>query len=331
MEPDRTRLSRRNIFRKSFILAERTQILQLFQPRFCHGVRNICSQFLLLASPAATRILDGNFLSRRLGLMDKPPNCISAIDNQKRDGIKCCWECGGVAAPIGGDFIMPVIKKLVASAALVSVLSAFGAGSSFATTLQTSAGEAGNQSWSGVGLQFTVNSAISVTSIGLWDDGSNGFAATASNPLSAYVMTPTGTVLITSTFYDASAGGAPQNGGYRFQNLLSPVTLLPGNYFLMGYGWTLSDQEHNSNLGGTPDTFVSSALVSYVNSAWTESSSAPGGTVPNQFGTTDFFSSANIEFAAATPLPAALPLFVTGLGALGLLGWRRKRKTLAAA
>ena len=28
----------------------------------------------------------------------------------------------------------------------------------------------------------------------------------------------------------------------------------------------------------------------------------------------------------ATPLPAALPLFAVGLGALGLLGWRRKRK-----
>ena len=26
------------------------------------------------------------------------------------------------------------------------------------------------------------------------------------------------------------------------------------------------------------------------------------------------------------PLPATLPLFATGLGALGLLGWRRKRK-----
>jgi hypothetical protein len=26
---------------------------------------------------------------------------------------------------------------------------------------------------------------------------------------------------------------------------------------------------------------------------------------------------------AATPAPAALPLFATGLGALGLLGWRR--------
>jgi len=32
-------------------------------------------------------------------------------------------------------------------------------------------------------------------------------------------------------------------------------------------------------------------------------------------------------FAVVTPLPTALPLFATGLGALGLLGWRRKRKT----
>ena len=31
---------------------------------------------------------------------------------------------------------------------------------------------------------------------------------------------------------------------------------------------------------------------------------------------------------AAVPLPAALPLFATGLGALGLLGWRRKRKAV---
>jgi hypothetical protein len=33
---------------------------------------------------------------------------------------------------------------------------------------------------------------------------------------------------------------------------------------------------------------------------------------------------------SAVPLPATLPLFATGLGALGLLGWRRKRKALAA-
>jgi hypothetical protein len=42
-------------------------------------------------------------------------------------------------------------------------------------------------------------------------------------------------------------------------------------------------------------------------------------------------SSAFLSVApTTTPLPAALPLFATGLGALGLLGWRRKRKHAAA-
>ena len=33
--------------------------------------------------------------------------------------------------------------------------------------------------------------------------------------------------------------------------------------------------------------------------------------------------------AAAVPIPAALPLFAAGLGAMGFMGWRRKRKALA--
>ena len=35
------------------------------------------------------------------------------------------------------------------------------------------------------------------------------------------------------------------------------------------------------------------------------------------------------EIASETPLPPALPLFATGLGALGLIGWRKKRKQAA--
>ncbi len=31
----------------------------------------------------------------------------------------------------------------------------------------------------------------------------------------------------------------------------------------------------------------------------------------------------------STPLPAALPLFASGLGVMGLFGWRRKRKNAA--
>jgi hypothetical protein len=33
-----------------------------------------------------------------------------------------------------------------------------------------------------------------------------------------------------------------------------------------------------------------------------------------------------LDSVTPVPLPAALPLFATGLGAMGLLGWRRKRK-----
>jgi hypothetical protein len=53
----------------------------------------------------------------------------------------------------------------------------------------------------------------------------------------------------------------------------------------------------------------------------------PGYTVLDSNGSHSNFSPA----VATTPLPAALPLFATGLGALGLLGWRRKRKAQATA
>jgi hypothetical protein len=38
-----------------------------------------------------------------------------------------------------------------------------------------------------------------------------------------------------------------------------------------------------------------------------------------------------ISAVTATPIPAALPLFATGLGTLGLLGWRRRRKAQVIA
>ena len=42
------------------------------------------------------------------------------------------------------------------------------------------------------------------------------------------------------------------------------------------------------------------------------------------------FGAGEIRGQIVTPLPGALPLFATGLGALGLLTWRRKRKAVAA-
>jgi hypothetical protein len=44
-------------------------------------------------------------------------------------------------------------------------------------------------------------------------------------------------------------------------------------------------------------------------------------------GSTGYWDVASLS---STPTPAALPLFASGLGALGLIGWRRKRKTKLA-
>ncbi len=51
----------------------------------------------------------------------------------------------------------------------------------------------------------------------------------------------------------------------------------------------------------------------------------------NQVGSAVDWSLTNTSALLATPLPAALPLFASGLGALGLLGWRRKRKAAPLA
>jgi hypothetical protein len=57
-------------------------------------------------------------------------------------------------------------------------------------------------------------------------------------------------------------------------------------------------------------------------------------TGPNVIASGDFMLDSltlNGPTAAATPLPAALPLFASGIGGLGLLSWRRKRKAQATA
>ncbi|MGA8588836.1 MAG: hypothetical protein WB803_06060 [Pseudolabrys sp.] len=53
-------------------------------------------------------------------------------------------------------------------------------------------------------------------------------------------------------------------------------------------------------------------------------SSNPSLSANQLFSATVTFTEGSV--AADTPLPAALPLFATGLAALGLMGWRRKRK-----
>jgi hypothetical protein len=54
-----------------------------------------------------------------------------------------------------------------------------------------------------------------------------------------------------------------------------------------------------------------------------------GGTYSEADASIDLSTSLLSGDTSATPIPGALPLFASGLGALGLFGWRRKRKNAA--
>lgn len=93
----------------------------------------------------------------------------------------------------------------------------------------------------------------------------------------------------------------------------------------------LEQTDFNNILAMSGSSAFTAALAASFGCA---STGAPAGCQPTNAGAELFHafpqSDATIEAEPnPIPLPAALPLFATGLGALGLLGRRRRRKTLA--
>jgi hypothetical protein len=80
-------------------------------------------------------------------------------------------------------------------------------------------------------------------------------------------------------------------------------------------------------LGYISDTDLGTSTFTILNRTIAQLDATPGTYTWTWGSAAD--QSFTIEIEATTPLPAALPLFATGLGALGLLGWRRKKKVAA--
>jgi hypothetical protein len=137
---------------------------------------------------------------------------------------------------------------------------------------------------------------------------------------------PTGTIIPACTAPSGWRLQGPYGTGIDLEDV-------PGNYGTWGFYdggsnsnaiapgqtalFTVTSEYAPTNVGGVNDYDVYSCLAG-------SSCSIVG------LGNIDVPSNTDYTFGpippTTTPLPAALPLFATGLGAMGLLGWRRKRK-----
>jgi hypothetical protein len=132
------------------------------------------------------------------------------------------------------------------------------------------------------------------------------------NQVWAYWGTPTGG----GTFVNPNSNGTPGNTG-NYADLLSTDI----RFYSNGFGGF-----NSPNIGVTWADLLShvgSVTVAYI------LLDLDGGWKGDQHLLVNNFT-VNGD-VLATPLPAALPLFATGLGAMGLLGWRRNRKAKAVA
>jgi hypothetical protein len=132
-------------------------------------------------------------------------------------------------------------------------------------------------------------------------------------PLSTY----NGTGTITLSFAPSATGETSYTSaavtflidGVQFSGNASDVQFLNGNFF----NATFSDA-----VGTSPSRFDLQTSGVYAFFYDDETQVADGSIT------------STLDPPAPTPLPAALPLFAGGLGAMGLLGWHRKRKAPAA-
>ena len=148
----------------------------------------------------------------------------------------------------------------------------------------------------------------SVTTPGDWVYLGSGAIPSSSNSFSA-------DALISAQINSGDATLAGAFSSWAFTSVASTV-LAPGSYWIaVVYG------DPNTSVYST-SAVTTEANVSLTGGAFCSLSNACSSSTTETFGP-------NFE-TAATPLPAALPLFASGLGAMGLFGWRRKRKNAAA-
>jgi hypothetical protein len=163
------------------------------------------------------------------------------------------------------------------------------------------------------GWEFTVNSPITIDSLGLWDEGSQPLP----NTHQVGLWDNGGNLLASTTITNASTPVASASGeGQWLFNAITPLTLQPGDYIIGAvYGFNQPDPARFST------TVTTIHQITYDNPAVGFNGFAVPFVIPN-FNLDSVFGP---NFAVASAVPERSTLTLLSLGSLGLLGYGRRR------
>lgn len=162
-----------------------------------------------------------------------------------------------------------------------------------------------------IGTLFTVGaSGLSVTSLGIWDEGANGL--TDSHAVGLWDSTGT---LLGSVTVPSGTGGTLSNS-FRYAALGTPVTLTAGQSYTLGayYANGSADRYRTNSTTPTFSTDVSSPFARWIlNSSLVR---------PTNTALGEAYVGPNLEYGVI-PEPATWALFAAGLSTILVLRRRR--------
>jgi hypothetical protein len=183
-------------------------------------------------------------------------------------------------------------------------------------------GTPGNQAWTGsLGMDFTTNQSIVITSIGSFD--SNGLGKFTGGSITAAIYYASGAsagTQVAGSQVVFNMGTTYTLVGASVFQTITPITLpAGGTYSIVAWGYNNSDMAWNSG-GSDPSLFIENnggGLITFGSGYYSGSTG-----YPDQLDT-HLYGAGTFQYTAI-PIPAAVWLF--GPGLLGLAALRRRLK-----
>jgi hypothetical protein len=211
-----------------------------------------------------------------------------------------------------------MIKTILLAAAL-----ALPAAANAVTVYDTPASTPGNQSWTGtLGLDFTVNSAVKVTSFGSFDSGKDGITS----DIFVAIFDSAGAIISPVAAFNGTAN--PGGTAYVFQSI-TPFVLAAGTYQLGAWGYNDTDRNYNAyGANGSLITFDSFGGKLTATGTRYANSNVQGVLATNvDEGLTRY--GAGTMTVANVPEPASWAMLLSGFALVGFAARRRQRVVAA--